>query len=101
MFICSPLAPDDPRVVAANMARAQRICRQVAPAGDAPFAPHAFHPPFMSNEAPTEREAGISTGLAWLAFADDLRVYGPIVTAGMAREIAAAERRDIPVRRRA
>lgn len=92
VFICSPYRGD----VSANVAFAMQICREVALAGDAPFAPHLLFPRWLDDEVPAEREAGITAGLAWLEVADELLVAGT-VTDGMRREIEAASELGIPI----
>jgi hypothetical protein len=46
-----------------------------------------------------ERDLGIACGLAWLAVADEIHVFGNVITEGMAAEIAAAEQIGVLVRR--
>ena len=99
VFVCSPFASEDPSAQAANVQRARAICREVALAGHAPFAPHLLLPQFLDDGVDAEREVGLRAGLAWLPVADELWVYGPVLSPGMVREIREAEQTGIPVRR--
>lgn len=94
VFVCSPYRGD----VARNVAVARAVCRQVAQAGDAPFAPHLLYPEFLDDTDAGERERGIRSGVAWLAVTDEVLVVGT-PTEGMRAEIAAAEVLGLPVRR--
>jgi hypothetical protein len=94
VFVCSPYRGD----VRANVALARRVCREVALAGDAPFAPHLLCPTFLADAIEAERTRGIDVGLAWLTVADEVLVVGE-PTEGMRREIEAADALGIPVRR--
>ncbi|MCC6450503.1 MAG: hypothetical protein IT574_08080 [Candidatus Aureabacteria bacterium] len=99
ILVCSPFASEDPDVQTANVERVRTICRDVALAGDAPFAPHLLLPQFLRDDVVGEREVGLRAGLAWLPVADELWVYGAVISPGMVREIREAEAMGIPVRR--
>ncbi len=93
VFVCTPFRGD----VRGNTARAVALCREIALAGDAPFAPHLLLPQALDDAVGIEREIGMAAGLVWLAVADELLVAGP-VTDGMRREIAAASELGLPIR---
>jgi len=93
IFVCSPYRGD----IAANVALAQAVCREVLRVGDAPFAPHLVYPDRLDDENQEERALGMAAGRAWLAAADEVLVVGP-VSEGMRQEIDEAHARGIPVR---
>ena len=72
----------------------------IAMAGDAPFAPHLLFPQFLEDADPIERGVGLRCALSLLARCDELHVFGDTISEGMAREIAAAKLRGVPVRSR-
>ena len=92
IYICSAYAGD----VEANVARAVTLCREIALRGDAPLAPHLYLPRVLDDGDPQEREAGITTAIAWLEVADEVLVAGP-VSDGMRREIARASELGVRV----
>ncbi|MCE9636447.1 MAG: hypothetical protein K8T90_12145 [Planctomycetes bacterium] len=98
IFVCSPFAAPAPTLLRENVLLAESICRQIALAGDAPFAPHLLLPRFLRDDQPDERDLGIRCGLAWLPVCDELWVYGA-ESHGMRREIHDAQQMGIPVRR--
>lgn len=97
VFVCSALRAPDPRTVREHLDTARALCREAALAGDAPFAPHLLYPQFLDDRHPRERDLGIACGLAWLAAADRVHVFGT-PTEGMARELAEARRLGTEVR---
>ena len=99
IFVCSPFASEDDALQAANVERARAICREIALAGHAPFAPHLLLPQVLDDGVEAEREVGLRAGLAWLPVADELWVCGPGLSPGMVREIREAEQMGIRVRR--
>ena len=92
VFVCSPYRGD----IARNTDIAQAICREIALAGDAPFAPHLLYPDFLDDDDEVERATGITASITWLAAADLVLVVGE-PTEGMQREIAAARSLGIPI----
>jgi hypothetical protein len=100
IFVCSRLRADTADGLAANIARAKRICRNVALHGFSPYAPHLFFTQFLNDSIPAEREAGIVGGIEWLRASQELWAYvGDGVSDGMEREIALAIGHGIKVRR--
>lgn len=100
IFICSPYRGD----VEANTQKARSYCRFAIRRGGRtsapciPFAPHLLFTQFLDDSMAREREEGMAMGLSMLALCDELWAFGS-PTAGMAAEIAEAERLNIPVRR--
>ena len=95
IYVASPLSGD----VEKNLEYAREACRAVMDSGHAFFAPHLLYPSFLDDTVPEERKLGMDMGLAALERCDELWAFGPRVSAGMAAEIANAERLGIPVRR--
>lgn len=62
IFVCSRYAGN----VARNTEIAEQLCRIIADAGYAPFAPHLLYTRFLNNEHPVERERGITLGLLFM-----------------------------------
>lgn len=84
VFVCSPFAGN----IAENVDRARDYCRIEIARGNMPIAPHLLYPQFMDDSDPHQRELGIRMGLELLKTCDELHVYGPRISTGMAREIA-------------
>lgn len=93
IFICSPYRGD----VEANTQKARSYCRFAIRRVCIPFAPHLLFTQFLDDSIARERENGMAMGLSMLALCDELWAFGT-PTAGMAAEIAEAERLKIPVR---
>lgn len=84
VFVCSPFAGN----VELNIQKAREYCRIEMMQGNVPFAPHLLYPQFLNDNDPTEREQGLRMGLEIMKCCDELHVYGPTISNGMAREIA-------------
>lgn len=95
IYVASPYAGD----VEKNVAYAKRVCREIAEHGYAFVAPHLMYPAVLDDAVPEERQTGIEMGLTLLSRCDELWAFGPVVSSGMQREIAEAERLRIPIRR--
>ena len=93
IFVCSPFRGNTDT----NAAFARDVSRRIALAGDAPFAPHLLLPQLLDDDNDRERMLGTRCGLAWLAVADEVRIFGEL-TAGMTAEIAEAFRLGKAVR---
>lgn len=94
VYIASPFAGDTER----NTERARGYCRLAVSKGCIPLAPHLLYPQFMEDEDWQERELGIQFALILLGKCDELWVFGDRISQGMAREIAQAKRRNMPIR---
>ncbi|GHV28212.1 hypothetical protein FACS18948_6840 [Clostridia bacterium] len=92
-YICSPYQNDPVR----NAERAKGYCRHALRQGFVPLAVHLHYPQFLNENDPAQRQIGLDCGLTLLRKCDALFAYGNQITAGMKREIAEAERLNIPV----
>ena len=94
IYLCSRYAGDTAR----NEVVAERLCRQLVDAGQAPFAPHLLYPRFLDDRNPSERELGIACGLAFMSVRDEVWVYtADGFSSGMGRELDHAFRLGKPV----
>lgn len=94
IYVASPYAGD----VENNVRYAQEACQAVLSIGAYPYAPHLYLTNILRDEIPEEREAGLKAGLAFLARCDELWVFGPRISNGMAGEIKEAKRLGMPIR---
>jgi hypothetical protein len=94
VYIASPFAGDTER----NTMKAQGYCRFAVTKGCIPLAPHLHYPQFMDDGDKGQRELGIRFALILLGKCDELWVFGERISEGMAREIAKARRRNMPIR---
>jgi hypothetical protein len=94
VYICSPFAGDTER----NIERARGYCRLAVSRGCIPLAPHLHYPQFMDDGDQKQRELGLRFALILLGKCDELWVFGERISSGMAREIAKAKRRGMPIR---
>lgn len=94
VYICSPYAGEVERNV--NMARV--YSRFAVRNACIPLASHLLYPQFMDDGNPAERSLALFMGLVLLTKCDQVWVFGREVSAGMAAEIAKAEKKKIPVR---
>ena len=94
VYICSPYAGNVEQNV--NMARV--YSRFAVKNTCIPLAPHLLYPQFMDDGSPAERELGLFMGLVLLTKWEQVWVFGGVISAGMAAEIAKAEKKKIPVR---
>ena len=93
VYIASPFAGDTER----NTERAQGYCRFAVSKGCIPLAPHLHYPQFMDDYDKEQRELGLFFALVLLGKCDELWVFGK-PSAGMAREIAKAKKRGMPIK---
>lgn len=96
VVIESPLAGD----VVRNVAYAKAAMRDCLARSESPYASHLLFAQdgILDDTVPSERERGISAGLAWGAKADLTAVYVDLnVSAGMKRGIERAEAEGRPV----
>jgi len=94
VYVASPFAGDTER----NTERARGFCRFVVSKGCIPLAPHLHYPQFMDDGDTEQRELGLFFATVLLGKCDELWAFGSRISAGMAREIAKAEKRGIPIR---
>ena len=95
VYICSPFAGD----TEANVEKALKYCRFAIDKGKLPIAPHCYFPRFMDDSNPAERELGMDFAIRLLYGCRELWVFGDKISEGMKREIAAAQWRNIRIRR--
>ena len=95
VYIASPYAGD----VESNVLFAKDACRYAIQQGAAPVAAHLLYPQLLDDRIPEEREAGLRMGLRVLEACDELWLCGEHISVGMQKELEAAERLGIPVRR--
>lgn len=93
IFICSAYAANPIE----NIKRAKRFCRYVMAHGHSCFAPHLFYPQFLDDASATERQMGLTAGLAWLEKSDEIWVFEEHPSPGMKIEISHARAHKIPV----
>ena len=94
VYICFPYAGNVEQNV--NMARV--YSRFAVKNTCIPLAPHLLYPQFMDDGSPAERELALFMGLVLLTKCEQVWVFGGVISAGMAAEIAKAEKKKIPVR---
>ena len=97
IYVCSPLKGD----IRQNIDNALEYCRRVTLEGNVPIAPHAYFTSFLDDTVPHERRAGMEMGMELLKHADELHVFGNVISEGMQNEIDYAEANGIPVTYRA
>lgn len=95
VYICSPYSGE----VEYNLNRARGYCRLAVGKGYIPFAPHLLFPQFMDDDDRQQRELGLFFALILLGKCEEVWVFGNRISEGMAREMEAATRRGISVRR--
>ena len=93
IYVASPYCGN----VAENEEYAKGACRFVMESGHAFFAPHLLYPRILDDTVPEERKLGMNMGLTMLSKCDELWAFGVVMSKGMQREIAEAERLGIPV----
>lgn len=97
VFIASPLAPRDGRIMADNLDYARAAMRDSLKRGESPLAPHLLYPQLLDDADPDERALGMKCGLEWLNACELLAIYADHgVSSGMAAEIKHAELYGIP-----
>ena len=94
VFICSPYAGD----VEGNVMRAKRYGRFAVTEQVIPIVPHLMYPQFLFDDDPAERKLGLQMGLVLLTKCQELWVFGPKISTGMAIEIDKAKRYNKPIR---
>lgn len=92
VYVCSPFAGN----VNENTACARIYSRYVVEKGGIPIAPHLLLPQFMDDAK--ERDLALFMALVILSRCAEVWVFGNVISEGMAREIAYAERKGKPVR---
>lgn len=94
VYICSSYAGD----VWQNTENAARYCRFAVCRNVIPIAPHLLFPQFLNDGDEDERRLGLFMGLVLLSKCREAWVFGHRISDGMRAEIAAAGKRNLPVR---
>jgi len=93
IYICHPYGADP--VLNASICVA--LARAIVDEGHQPIVPQIYLSQLIDDE--TERDLALRLGLDLVTLCDELRVYGDVISSGMAPEIALAEKSNIPVTR--
>jgi hypothetical protein len=96
VFVCSPLRGDYDY----NIKKAAKFCRWLAlHRGVIPFAPHLYFTRFLDDTVVKERNIGISIGLDVMLCCCKVMVLteNDVISEGMRREIAFAEKMQKPI----
>jgi len=97
-YVCSPLSAPSRAERLANAAKASTyMVFAEREFGGRAVAPHAYLPYLLDDAIPEERALALEFGLKLLSLCSQLVVYGSCISSGMKSEIAAADRRGIPV----
>lgn len=93
VFVCSPFKGnvEENTKLARRVAHFLMVCRYL------PVAPHLYFPQFMMDSDPYERIRAIKIGVTLMESCDMLWLIAPPITSGMAYELEAAKRLQIPV----
>ena len=91
VYICSPFSGD----VEGNTKKARVYSRYAVDQGFIPIAPHLLLPQFMNEDS--ERDLAMFMDIVILSKCKELWVFGN-PTAGMQREIAYAERKQMTIK---
>ena len=98
IYICSPLSAPTRAEMLTNAAKANAYMAMAEQEfGCRAVAPHAYLPYLLDDRVPEERALALEFGQKLLALCSQMVVYGSRISEGMKAEIAAAERRGIPV----
>ena len=95
IYICSPYSGE----VEYNLSRARGYCRLAVGKGYIPLAPHLLFPQFLDDDDRQQRELGLFFALVLLGKCEEVWVFGSRISEGMARELDAANKRCLPIRR--
>lgn len=93
VYLCAPLGGN----VRESLERVKRYTAYALQCGTAPVVPH-FYALCLDDADPTERETGMTAGLALLESSDEMWIFGNTASDGMRREIRLCERLRIPMK---
>lgn len=91
VYICSPLRGN----IQENIKKAIAYCSYAAEQGVVPLAPHTIFTQYLDDTNPQQRQKGLMMGMELLKRCSELWVCGDVVSEGMKREIAYAQKHDI------
>lgn len=94
VFICSPYRGR----IADNEEKARRYSRLAVDKGYVPLTSHLLFPQFLDDGHPDDRIKALTMSGEVLARCDEIWVFGPTITKGMAYEIAIAKDIGVPFR---
>lgn len=94
VLICSPYRGR----IADNEEKARRYSRLAVDRGCVPLAPHLLFPQFLDDKNPDERVMALTMSREVLARCDEIWVFGPVISKGMAYEISLAKELGVPFR---
>ena len=81
-----------------NLKKVKQYARFALLCGTAPVVPH-FYALCLNDSIPKEREIGMSAGLSFLWFCDEMWIFGNEETEGMRAEIQFCKNLNIRIRR--
>ncbi len=99
IYVASPLSAPTKEGVEANVAYAKKASRFVIDGGGVPLAPHLRDPTFLDDTDPKERAIGTKLAMELMTRCDEVWLFGPTVSPGMAAELEFATEHGIPYRR--
>lgn len=94
MYGCSPYAGD----VETNVKNAKRCSKFAIDENAILVTPHLLYPQFMDDRNEAEREMAMHFNYVLLGKCTEVRVFGGVVSRGMAREIVVAKKRRMKIR---
>lgn len=94
VYICAPLGGDIER----NIENVKRYTRYALLCGTAPVVPH-YYALSLDDNIETEREIGMTAGLAMLWFCDEMWIFSDEITKGMESELRFCRNLYIPMKK--
>ncbi len=100
-YICSPYKGD----TETNIVNAIRYCKFAVEQGFMPVCPHIYFTRFLDDSIPDERELGLALGIKLLRGCSQIWIFaeslcgGDKISEGMRREILAAKKYGIKIRK--
>ncbi len=92
VYICSPYGG-----LEENMLKAREYGQAVAKEGYIPIIPHVMWHGIYDDCDPVQRKQALEAGIRLLSCCGQLRVFGDVITPGMAGEITYARSEGIPI----
>ena len=82
IYVCSKLRGN----IKQNIKKAKGYCKFVISGGCIPYAPHIYFTQFLDDNKISDRKIGMSQGLEWLKFCDEIWVFDKEISEGMQKE---------------
>lgn len=104
VYVCAPyrvsvnMDVEQRRLYERDVKTARMACRFLSKLGYMPLAPQLYFYRFLGSCDEKEQEDEMILAMEWLDHADEMWVFGPVLTDGMVFELTAARKRGIPVR---